>query len=255
MMANHIENFQQLDPNMMLPSISTPLALPTMDHSDTMMTHDMMKSMVKENFNEPDGGPEGSIDHDDHCEGEGCEPFGDGNDGEYVDHDEHCEGEGCEPFEDGDEGEHVDHDEHCEGEGCEPFEDGDEGEHVDHDEHCEGEGCENFEEVTDDGVSHDNECPDGEVCEHFEDEIEDDVEGFEGTENKDMELWTCYPSNNENFENVNDSLFYSAEGGLANGASNKSQIHPQDLEMKNLYMYLAIAVVMLLVIYLLTNHK
>ena len=209
MMANHIENFQQLDPNMMLPSISTPLALPTMDQSDTMMTHDMMKSMVKENFNEPDGGVE-PIEHDDQCEGDGCETF----------------------------------------------EDGTEEEHVEHDDQCEGSDCENFEEISDnDGVSHDSECPDGEVCEHFEDEIEDEVEGFEGTENKDMELWTCYPSNNENFENVNDSLFYSAEGGLASGSSNKSRIHPEDKEMKNLYMYLAIAVVMLMVIYLLTNHK
>ena len=69
-----------------------------------------------------------------------------------------------------------------------------------------------------------------------------------------MELWTCYP-NKENFENSNNSLFYSAEGNLSESSSRKRSINAEDREMSKLYMYLAIAVVLLIVIYLLTSNK
>lgn len=209
MMANHIENFQQLDPNMMtVPSSS--LAMPPMDNYEPAMTMDMMNSMVKENFYE-------------------SEPS---DDNEVVSHqgDDTLEHESDE----------------CPDGNCEPFE-GTEGDETVS--HSDDGPTETLEHETDS-------CPDGEICERFEDEIqsETDVENFENDENKDMELWTCYP-NKENFENVNDSLFYKADGNVAEGSSNKSSIHPEDKEMSKLYMYLAIAVVALMVVYLLTNNK
>jgi len=185
MMANQIENFQQLDPNMMLTSISTPLSMPPMDDLEPVMTDDMMRNMVKEDF----------------------------NDGEEIAQETNEE---YETFED------------------EGDENGSEGS-LSHDSECEDGNCENFEE-------------------NFEDEIESGVEGFEETENKDMELWTCYPSNNENFENVEDNLFYNANGN-ATKTSNNRIINPDDKEMKQLYMYLAIAVIVLIIIYLLTSNK
>ena len=215
MMGNLIENFQQLDPNMMLPSATTDiLATPPMSSYEPPMSMDMMKSMVKENF---DDGNE-VVEHD------GTE----GDDNAYQSTE--CSGDNCENF---DEGEDLSHD----------------GEDY-HDNCPDGEICERFE---DEVVEHDG--SDEDTTNHYSDECEGEgCEKFENTENKDMELWTCYP-NKENFENVNDSLFYKAGGELAEGSSNKSSTHAEDKEMSRLYMYLAIAVVLLMVIYLLTNKN
>ena len=226
MMANHIENFQQLDPNMMTLSSSS-MAMPPMDNYEPPMTMDMMNSMVKENFDDevvPTADPDLGNYYAGECpEGDNCDEFtevsGDGEDENSSLGNESPE--------------------------------------------CPDGNCDTFTDVTegdDENSSLGNEsteCPDGEMCERFEDQIEseNDIETFENNENKDMELWTCYPSNKENFENSNDSLFFKADGNVAAGSSNKSSIYPEDKEMSRLYMYLAIAVVALMVVYLLTNNK
>lgn len=229
MMGNHIENFQQLDPNMMTISSSS-MAMPPMDNYEPPMSMDMMNSMVKENFDDGEVTP--TVDPDlgnyygDECEGDNCDTFTEvSGDGE-----------------------------------------GDDAGSNSYTDNCEGDNCDTFTEVSGDGDDDQSttlgnepeECPEGQICESFEEvesESDSEIEPFENNENKDMELWTCYPSNKENFENSNDSLFFKADGNVAAGSSNKSSIHPEDREMSRLYMYLAIAVVALMVVYLLTNNK
>jgi len=66
-----------------------------------------------------------------------------------------------------------------------------------------------------------------------------------------MELWTCYPSKKENFENVDNGISYKAGGDLTYGSSTSS-VHSKDIEMTKIYMYLAIAIIVLIIIYLMT---
>ena len=227
MMVNNIENFQQLDPNMMTVSSSS-MAMPPMDNYEPPMSMDMMNSMVKENF---DDSVLPTVDPD----------LGNYYAKECPDGSENC-------------------DEFTEVSGDEEDDD----KSTKYSDNCEGDNCDTFTEVSGDEEDDDkstkytDECV-GDDCEKFEGDIESesDIEPFENSENKDMELWTCYPSNKENFENsnTNDSLFFKADGNVAAGSSNKSSIHPEDKEMSRLYMYLAIAVVALMVVYLLTNNK
>lgn len=245
MMGNHIENFQQLDPNMMTISSSS-MAMPPMDNYEPPMSMDMMNSMVKENFDDGEVTPTVDPDLGNYFGGSGNYFGGSGN----YNENECPGGENCDDFTevsgDGDGGDDA---------GSNPYTD-----------ECTGDHCDQFTEVSGDGDddqsttlgNEPDECPEGQICESFEEvesESDSEVEPFENNENKDMELWTCYPSNKENFENSNDSLFFKADGNVAAGSSNKSSIHPEDREMSRLYMYLAIAVVALMVVYLLTNNK
>lgn len=232
MMVNNIENFQQLDPNMMTISSSS-MAMPPMDNYEPPMSMDMMNSMVKENFDDDKILPSADPDDLGNYYAKEC-PDGSENCDEFTE----VSGDG-----DGD----------------------DDDKSTKYSDNCEGDDCDKFSEVSgDDGdddksLGYDSSPCEGDNCETFEGDIESesDIEPFENGENKDMELWTCYPSNKENFENsnTNDSLFFKADGNVAAGSSNKSSIHPEDKEMSRLYMYLAIAVVALMVVYLLTNNK
>jgi len=99
-----------------------------------------------------------------------------------------------------------------------------------------------FEDVDDYENNKEVECVD-DNCETFEDVSEDsenNTEEFTSTESKDMELWTCYPSNKkEDFENSSGSTIYSA------------LVNYNDDDMGKLYMYLAIAIIILIILYLL----
>lgn len=108
----------------------------------------------------------------------------------------------------------------------------------------EDDDMENFE---DDDESLPNEDED----EALPNEDEDgELENFEN--NEDMELWTCYPTNNgENVENFEGNAAYSADGNVSLECSIKDNAN----DMNKLYMYLAIAVIILIIIYLLTNKK
>lgn len=134
----------------------------------------------------------------------------------------------------------------CVGDNCLFHEDGeDEGEGG-----YEDDSEEVYEDEEDDGI----EGFDEEEYEGFEDEEEDmyedeeDIEspGYENfteTANSDMELWTCYPSNSvEGFQNTNlyDTLKLNLFGTGPNA---------------DLYMYVVIAVVIVLLIYYMTSEK
>jgi len=289
MIGNHIENFQQLDPTMIHLFNSTNTSSgPNMNNSNTPMTFETMKSMVKENFHQCEGPmcPE----HQNDCPNGNCEDSPgyqyEGTDGpegfedDMPDYQNDCPDGNCEnnlgyQYEGTD--------------GPEGFED----DIPDYQNDCPDGNCENnlghqnddAEGFEDDGSDYQNNCPDGNCEDSLGHQNEDSPEGFEsdqsectdgncedssvrhscedGSENcenfenqknKDMELWTCYP-NKENFENSNNSLFYSAEGNLSESSSRKRSINAEDREMSKLYMYLAIAVVLLIVIYLLTSNK
>jgi len=111
---------------------------------------------------------------------------------------------------------------------------------------------ETFEEPDYDGY----EEPDHEEPDHEEPEYED----FTDT-NKDLELWTCYPSNLENSrETFENSEKYSAGGDVSGGAvqgalAKSSASVANESEMNKLYMYLAIGVIILMIIYLLTSKN
>ena len=92
----------------------------------------------------------------------------------------------------------------------------------------------------------------------YEDGDEETNEGFENQEG--MELWACYPTENvENFED-NNAIVYSADGDLVENVNNSqgNAVGPFECVIKNegddmnkLYMYLALAVIMLVIVYLL----
>jgi hypothetical protein len=106
-----------------------------------------------------------------------------------------------------------------------------------------------------DGTESSYEEPEHEEPEHEEPEYED----FTDT-NKDLELWTCYPSNLENSrETFENSEKYSAGGNVSGGVQGalvkNSASVANESEMNKLYMYLAIGVIILMIIYLLTSKN
>jgi len=119
-----------------------------------------------------------------------------------------------------------------------------------------------YQDVNEDDVNEDDVNED----DVNEDDVnEDDMEGFENNEdmegfenNEDMDLWACYPSEQvENFED-NNSISYNAEGDLVENANNSNNggsfecvIKNSDDDMSKLYLYLALAVIALVIIYLL----
>jgi len=153
-----------------------------------------------------------------------------------------------ETFDDEHEDEHED-DEHEDDEHEDEYEGFEDDEHED-DEHEDDEHEDDEYEGFEDDEHEDDE--------HEDDEHEDDEhEDFTDT-NKDLELWTCYPSNLENSRETFESTDkYTADGdvsrGAVQGALAKSAVASvKESEMNKLYMYLAIAVVVLMIIYLLT---
>jgi hypothetical protein len=65
-----------------------------------------------------------------------------------------------------------------------------------------------------------------------------------------MELWTCYPSKLENSRETFESTKYTAGGSVQNSKGGPAPVN--ESEMNKLYMYLAIGVIILMIIYLLT---
>ena len=112
--------------------------------------------------------------------------------------------------------------------------------------------CENFEDDT----LLENENFENDSSEKLEDENFEDnsqIETFKDTDNKDMELWTCYPSKKETFQNSDDTLFYTSSGDVKQ--TTQSSILGEENQMTKLYLHLSIAVIVLIIVYLLFNSK
>ena len=163
---------------------------------------------------------EGCPEGDENCnEGfeDGCEADGTCNQGTE------CTGDDCDDFTNTE----------CTGDDCDDFDNTE----------CTGDSCDDFTNTcADEDKDENGNCP----------------EPFTDT-NKDMELWTCYPSNleksRETFESTDK---YTAGGDVTYGSLGKavaSAASVNDGEMNKLYMYLAIGVIILMIIYLLTCRK
>jgi len=243
------ESFNQVDPMIMMVNgnLNADSAPPSMEPDNLPMSVDMMSQMVgstqdfRENFNEQC--EDGDENCNEVCEGDDChENFE--NECEDGDCNEECEGDDCrENFED--ECENGDCNEDCEGDDC----------HENFENECEDGDCnESCEDDDSCRESFENECEDGDCNESCED---DDTcrESFTDTK-KDLELWTCYPSNleksRETFESTDK---YTAGGDVSYGPLGKAVASVNESEMNKLYMYLAIGVIALMIIYLLTCRK
>jgi hypothetical protein len=96
------------------------------------------------------------------------------------------------------------------------------------------EPIENFEDDNEDLEHQSDDCLDGD-CEGFENN--------ESTENKDMELWTCYPSKKENFENSEESN--SSYDSIKKFT--KNLVLSEDKNMNKIYMYWALFILILFI--------
>ena len=269
----NLESFNQVDQmNMMNTNLnnlnSSP---PSMDPNNMAMSVDMMSKMVgssqdnKENFRNYKTCPDGAeVDDMDDCP-EGFKNFKTCPDGTEVDDMDDCP-EGFNNFKTCPDGTEVDDMDQC----PEGFEDGCEADGTCY-EGCP-EGDENCNEGFEDGCEADGTCNQGtectgDDCDDFTNTCADEDKDENGNcppepftdTNKDMELWTCYPSNleksRETFESTDK---YTAGGDVTYGSLGKavaSAASVNEVEMNKLYMYLAIGVIILMIIYLLTCRK
>jgi hypothetical protein len=139
----------------------------------------------------------------------------------------------------------VENMEDCLGDNCLFQEDGEGGyqEDGEGDYQEDGEGYEGFEDEDGESASYE-EDGEGGYEEESEDVTSPGYENFtETASEKDMELWTCYPSNKvENFENTD--FFGNLKAQLFGTGANA-----------DLYMWIVIAVMVALVIYYVTQEK
>jgi len=249
MQMRSFESFNDIDPMDAMMNGNTDVpdsSPPPMYDGDAPMSPDMMARMVnsapnyRETFEEPDYNGYEEPEHEEpEYEEPEYEDF-DGTEGNDYEEPEYEEPEYEEPeYEDfdGTDGTDYEEPEHEEPEYEEP-------------EYEDFDGTDGS-----DGTESSYEEPEHEEPEHEEPEYED----FTDT-NKDLELWTCYPSNLENSrETFENSEKYSAGGNVSGGVQGalvkNSASVANESEMNKLYMYLAIGVIILMIIYLLTSKN